>query len=94
MNDTFQFLICRSAKQNASGNAITRSETVWLIRMAMAKIVGVEVSAVSKHLSNIFAGGDLYAAGTVSKMEIVTSGGGPKGEEVPRFLQPRRHYFR
>jgi len=37
----------------------------------MVEPFGVEVPAVSKHLSNIFSEGELQAEATVSKMEIV-----------------------
>lgn len=78
MNESFQFLIYRSAEQDVSVNAIIRNETIWLTQKAMAELFGVEVPAVSKHLANIFAGGELEAAATVSKMETVQQEGARK----------------
>ena len=75
MNESFQFLIYRSAEQDVSVNAIIRNETIWLTQKAMAELFGVEVPAVSKHLANIFAEGELEAAATVSKMETVQQEG-------------------
>ncbi|MBD5557627.1 MAG: virulence RhuM family protein [Desulfovibrio sp.] len=78
MNESFQFLIYRSAEQDVSVNAIIRNETIWLTQKAMAELFGVEVPAVSKHLANIFADGELEAAATVSKMETVQQEGARK----------------
>jgi len=44
---------------------------LWLTQKVMVELFGVEVPAVSKHLSNIFSEGELQAEATVSKMEIV-----------------------
>ncbi|MDE7372410.1 MAG: virulence RhuM family protein, partial [Desulfovibrio sp.] len=67
-----------SAEQDVSVNAIIRNETIWLTQKAMAELFGVEVPAVSKHLANIFAEGELEAAATVSKMETVQQEGARK----------------
>lgn len=75
MSDTFPFLIYRSAEQDISLNAVIRDETVWLTQKAMAELFGVEIPAISKHLANIFAEGELEAEATLSKMEIVQQEG-------------------
>ena len=41
----------------------------------MAQLFDVVVSAISKHLNNIFSEGELYEAVVVSKMEITTQYG-------------------
>lgn len=46
-------------------------ETVWLSQEQMAGLFDVQKAAVSKHLKNIFASGELERAATVSKMETV-----------------------
>ena len=66
MNENFRFLMYRSAEQDISVNAVIRDETVWLTQKAMAELFGVEVPAISKHLANIFAEGELEAAATPS----------------------------
>lgn len=78
MNENFRFLMYRSAEQDISVNAVIRDETVWLTQKAMAELFGVEVPAISKHLANIFAEGELEAAATVSKMETVQQEGARK----------------
>ena len=46
-------------------------ETVWLSQEQMATLFDVQKAAVSKHLKNIFASGELEREPTVSKMETV-----------------------
>ena len=47
------------------------AETVWLTQAQMAELFDVQKAAISKHLKNIFASGELEQAATVSKMETV-----------------------
>ena len=51
-------------------------ETVWLTQQQMAALFGVQKAAISKHVKNIFAIGELDKRATVSKMETVQSEGG------------------
>src|SRR3569832_30550 len=46
-------------------------DTVWLTQEQMAAMFDVKKAAVSKHLKNFFASGELERAATVSKMESV-----------------------
>ncbi len=46
-------------------------ETIWLPMADIANLFGVNVPAISKHVRNIYAAGELAPAATVSKMEIV-----------------------
>ena len=50
-------------------------ETVWLSQEQMAALFDVQKAAVSKHLRNIFASGELERDSTVSKMETVQQEG-------------------
>lgn len=50
-------------------------ETFWLTQKAMAELFGVQVPAISKHLKNVFAEGELVEEVVVSKMEITTQHG-------------------
>ena len=45
-----------------------RNETIWCTQKAMAELFGVGVSAISKHLKNIFEEGELQEDSVVSKM--------------------------
>jgi len=46
-------------------------ETIWLPMADIANLFGVNVPAISKHVRNIYAAGELAPTATVSKMEIV-----------------------
>ncbi len=75
INDNFNFLIYNSADENVTVNAVIKDETIWLSQKSMAELFDVEVPAVSKHLANIYADGELNQHSTVSKMEIVQQEG-------------------
>lgn len=51
------------------------AETFWLPQDGIASLFGVGKSAVSKHLKNIFADGELAESSVVSKMETTASDG-------------------
>ena len=51
-------------------------ESLWITQAQMAELFEVQKAAVSKHLKNIYASGELEQAATVSKMETVRKEGG------------------
>ncbi len=51
-------------------------ETVWASRMQMAEMFGVNPPAISKHIANIYAEGELHRGATSSKMELVQNESG------------------
>ena len=75
MKQEFQFLIYRSAEEDVSVGAVVKDETIWLTQKAMAELFEVQTPAISKHLRNIFAEGELDEKVVVSKMEITTTHG-------------------
>ena len=75
MENDFRFLIYNSEEEEVSVNAVVKDESVWLTQKGMAELFAVEVPAISKHLANIYAEGELSQAATVSKMEIVQTEG-------------------
>ena len=54
---------------------VIKDETIWCTQKAMAQLFGVGVPAVSKHLANIYAEGELKPESTISKMETVQTEG-------------------
>ena len=50
-------------------------ETLWITQAQMAELFDVQKAAVSKHLKNIYASGELEQEATVSKMETVRKEG-------------------
>ncbi|MBQ2789194.1 MAG: virulence RhuM family protein [Thermoguttaceae bacterium] len=67
MNDDFRFLIYRSAEEDLSVNAVVKDDTIWLTQKAMAELFGVDRSAITKHLRNIFDEGELEAEAVCAK---------------------------
>ena len=51
-------------------------DSIWLPQIKISELFGVQKAAISKHLKNIFASGELQEAATVSKMETVQVEGG------------------
>ena len=50
-------------------------DSIWLTQSQIAKLFGVNVPAISKHISNIYKTRELQPKSTVSKMEIVRKEG-------------------
>ena len=48
-----------------------QGESIWLPQQRIADLFGVQKAAISKHLKNIFASGELVESATVSKIETV-----------------------
>ena len=60
----------------AQVKAVLKDESIWLSQKGMAELFSVNVSAISKHLKNIFSEGELIQSATVSILEIVQIEGG------------------
>ncbi len=56
-------------------DVVVKDDTLWCTQKAMSQIFGVGVPAISKHLKNIYAEGELTADATISKMETVVNRG-------------------
>ena len=65
-------------------NVIVRDEDIWISQKGMASLFGVNVPAISKHISNIFSEGELEQGPTVSIMEIVQN---ESGRNVKRNIE-------
>lgn len=70
-----QLVIYQSPDGSTSIDVTVEGETIWLGQKAMADLFGVKVPAISKHIKNIFASGELDRDTTVSKMETVVNRG-------------------
>lgn len=66
-----EFLLYQSAKEDVHVQTVVSRETIWLTQKSMAELFGIGVSAINKHLKNIFTEGDLKEEATISKMDIV-----------------------
>ena len=67
-----------------------KDETVWLTQKAIAELFGVNISAISKHLSNIFERGELPKQATLSILETVKKEGSrqvePQNTLIPKLI--------
>lgn len=61
-------------------SVVFKDETFWLTQKAMAELFDVQTPAISKHLKNIFADGELEESMVVSKMETTTRHGAMQGK--------------
>ena len=84
MDREVQFLLYNMPEDSGKVQVVIKDETIWCTQKAMAQLFGVGVSAVSKHLKNIFDEGELSPEMTISKMETVINRG--KRGEVNEFI--------
>ncbi|WP_240960268.1 virulence protein [Pasteurella multocida] len=70
-----EFLLYCSDDESVRLNVLIKDENIWLTQKAMAELFDVNPPAINKHLSNIFAEGELEQGATISKMEIVQQEG-------------------
>lgn len=83
MSKEIQFILYSVENEDIKLKVAVKDETIWVTQRGMAELFGVNIPAISKHLSNIFNEGELSQESTVSKMEIVQIEGDRK---VSRFV--------
>ena len=75
-------LIYKNKDGNIIVDAIYKDETLWLSQKGMSRVFEVGVSAISKHLKNVFEEEELNKDSVVSKMEITASDGKNYNTEI------------
>ena len=75
MNNQLNFLIYNTPEENISINAVVKEENIWLTQKAMSELFGVGVSAISKHLKNIFEEWEFDEKVVISILETTTEHG-------------------
>jgi hypothetical protein len=84
-NDVKELIIYKTPNnENVKVEVLLIHEDMWLTQDRMASLFDVQKAAISKHLSNIYAEGELQKETTVSKMETVRTEG---DREVTRNLE-------
>ena len=68
-------MLYTSPDGRVTAKAIVKNETLWMTQAAMAELFGVGSQAITKHLKNIYADGELSLEATCSKMEQVQNEG-------------------
>ena len=74
-NTNSQLIIYQSPDGDTRIDVTVKSDTIWLTQRQIADLFGTKVPAISKHLKNIFASGELDRDTTISKMETVVNRG-------------------
>ena len=82
MSSPLDIIIYKSA-DSSNIDVILREGDIWISQKNMAALFGVQVPAISKHISNIYSEGELDRDATVSKMEIVQN---ENGRDVRRAV--------
>jgi hypothetical protein len=69
MTENQQFLLYTAPDGAVRVEVYFKDETVWLTQKALAELFGVKRPAITKHLSNIFASGELAENSVCSILE-------------------------
>lgn len=69
------FILYTSSDGAVKIGVIVQGETVWLTQKQMSELFGVQVPAINKHLSNIFASGELQEDAVISILETTAADG-------------------
>ena len=75
MSNEIQYLLYSMPDADGKVQVVIKDETLWCTQKAMAKLFGVGVPAISKHLKNIFEEGELVVDSVISKMETTAADG-------------------
>ena len=78
-NNSKYIIVYSTPEGDVRVNAIVKDETIWLTQKGIAELFDVGVPAVSKHLKNIFAEGELQQEMVISKMETTSRHGAVDG---------------
>ena len=75
MNKEMRVVLYHIDDTDIDVNAVIQNDSIWITQKAMAEIFGVNIPAISKHLTNIYDEGELIKASTVSVLETVQKEG-------------------
>lgn len=75
-----QLIIYQTPQGDTRIDVTVKGETIWLTQRQIAELFGTKVPAISKHLKNIFASGELQEDMVISKMETTTRHGAISGK--------------
>ena len=80
-------LLYRSPQGKISIEVFFQDETAWLTQEKMAQLFGVQRPAITKHLKNIFAEGELQEAVVSSILELTTRHGAIEGKTQQKTVK-------
>ena len=79
-NSRGEIIIYKSSDGSINLDTRLENESIWLTQKGMAELFGVKTPAISKHLKNIFAEGELKEEVVISILETTTKHGAIKGK--------------
>lgn len=68
-DQTTEFLLYTAPSGQVKVEVLLNNETLWLTQKCMTELFGVQRSAISKHLKNIFESGELVEKEVISILE-------------------------
>ena len=74
-DQTTEFLLYTAPNGAVKVEVRLSNESIWLTQKRMAELFDVGVAAISKHLDNIYASGELQREATISILETVQQEG-------------------
>lgn len=75
-----QLVIYQTPQGDTHIDVRIKGDTIWLTQRQIAELFGTKVPAISKHLKNIFASGELQEDMVISRMETTTRHGAIPGK--------------
>ncbi len=75
-----QLVIYQTPQGDTRIDVRVKGDTIWLTQRQIAELFGTQVPAISKHLKNIFASGELQEDMVISKMETTSRHGAIVGK--------------
>jgi hypothetical protein len=75
MDEQGNFLLYTAPDGAVKVEVFFKDETVWLTQKALAELFGVQRPAITKHLGNIFASGELAEDSVSSILEHTAADG-------------------
>jgi hypothetical protein len=73
MSNEIQFLLYNLPEDDGIVQVVIKDDTIWCTQKAMSQLFGVDISGISRHLSNIFDSGGLDEKSSLQKMQIANS---------------------
>ena len=85
MSREFQFLVYRSAEEEASVDAVIKDETIWLTQKSMSELFGCTADNISLHLKNIYMEQELDERATTEEFSAVQQEGARQVQRKKKF---------
>lgn len=73
MTDIQRIMYSLPQAEGEKVDAILKDDTLWMTQKAMSKVFDVEVSSISRHITNIIATEELTEKSNLQKMQIAIS---------------------